>query len=204
MPSSEFLPLVDAPAAPAGFHPFDPAGTPAEPPVDDGAVAAEEAARAAAFEEGRAAGTREAHAETVELGRGFVQAVEALASFRQTLRERYEQELLQVALGVAKAVVRREVAERPEIWLDMLRAAIGRTLDRERIVVRVPASLAEYLRAHGPELRAALAEVKTVEVVDDPGLPADGCLLESRFGEVDLGVDTQMAEAERALTQASE
>jgi flagellar assembly protein FliH len=204
MLSSDFAPLFEGEApASEGFRPFDSGAMAAEPVAAEPAAVVDDG-RAAAFEEGRAVGATEARAELAALGQGFVQGIEALAAFRQTLRERYETELLAVALGVARTVVQRELTERPELWLDMLRVAIRRAVDRERVVVRVPAVLAEFLGAHAAELRAALADVKEVEVVEDPGLPPGGCVLESRFGEVDLGVDTQLAETERALGRAAE
>jgi flagellar assembly protein FliH len=105
---------------------------------------------------------------------------------------------------VAKKVVQQELQARPDIWLGMLRNAVRHTVDRERIVVRVPPALAAFLRASMPELRTALEDVKEVDVVEDPGLPQGGCVLESRFGEVDIGVETQLEAAEQALVHAED
>jgi len=46
--------------------------------------------------------------------------------------------------------------------------------------------------------------VKDLELVEDPGLPAGGCVIESRCGEVDIGVETQLERCERALVRATE
>ena len=207
MLSSEFAPLVEGDAAPlAGFRPLgqEPEAPPEPVPTPDPIVAAVAEARAAALEEGRAAGLAEARAELAPLAQGFADAVASVAAFQQEARERYEHELLLVALGVARTVVQRELTERPSLWLDMLRAAIQRTVDRERVVVRVPAALGEFLREHAAEVKVALAEVKEVEIVDDPGLPPSGCILESRFGEIDLGVETQLEQVERTLVRTEE
>ena len=207
MLSSDFAPLVEGDAAaPEGFRPLGSAPEVSSDPVPtpDPIAAAVAEARAAAFEEGRAAGLAEARAELAPVAQGFVDAVAAVAAFQQAARERYERELLLVALGVARTVVQRELTERPSLWLDMLRAAIQRTVDRERVVVRVPAALGEFLREHAAEVKVALAEVKEVEIVDDPGLPPSGCILESRFGEIDLGVETQLEQVERTLVRTEE
>jgi flagellar biosynthesis/type III secretory pathway protein FliH len=131
-------------------------------------------------------------------------ALESLAEFRNDLRTRYERELLLVALGVAKKVVQQELAEHPEIWLTMIRSAVKQAVDRERILVRVPPDLAQYLLSEAPNLRAALDEVKELQIVDDPRLPPLGCIIESRYGEVDIGVETQLGVAERALVGAED
>ena len=114
----------------------------------------------------------------------------------------YERELLELALGVARKVVQQELAERPEIWLGMIRAAVKRAVDRERIALRVPPPLMAFLRGSLAALRASLQDVKDLELVEDPSLPAGGCVIESRFGEVDIGVETQLDDL--ALRRRSE
>src|SRR5947207_2918372 len=61
-----------------------------------------------------------------------------------------------------------------------------------------PPAVMAFLRGSQTALRASLADVKDLELVEDPSLPADGCVIESRFGEVDIGVETQL---ERALVR---
>jgi flagellar assembly protein FliH len=198
---SEFVPLGGGSPPPgASFTPF---GTPAQgpQPVEED-PAAEEMRRA--FRAGYERAREEMATEGETVAASFVKAVQELGAFRARLRDRYERELLEVALGVAKKVVQQELTARPEIWLGMLRAGIRRTVEREHIVVRVPAPLAEFLRERTPELRAALEDVKELAVVDDPALPPGGCLVESRFGDVDLGVDTQIEAARAALVSAEE
>ena len=115
----------------------------------------------------------------------------------------YERELLELALGVARKVVQQELAERPEIWLGMIRAAVKRAVDRERITLRVPPPLMAFLRGSLAALRASLEDVKDLELVEDPSLPAGGCVIESRLGEVDIGVETRLERCERALVRAT-
>src|SRR6266404_4445147 len=72
----------------------------------------------------------------------------------------YERELLELALGVARKVVQQELAERPEIWLGMIREAVRRAVDHERIAVRMPPAALAFLRQALPELRSTLEDVK--------------------------------------------
>ena len=226
----EFRPLAPAGAPPApdaraarpfapaaAAYPAAPGGTPPEPT----ATAPEQVGPAAgalaggcdevpsvaleehpAWHAGVAAGRAAAQADLDAMEAALARSLEDLATFQRALRTRYERELLQVALGVARKVVQHELQERPEIWLGMIRAAVQQAVERERIVVRVPPALAATLRARLPRLRAALEEVKELEIADDPALPAGGCIIESRWGEADIGVESQLAAAERALLRA--
>src|SRR5207249_590792 len=177
MSSSSFAPLAEA--VPKVFRSFGP--PPAEPAAAPALGApAEEIERA--FRAGVERGRTEARAEREAIGASFAESLRELAAFRARLKDRYERELLELALGVARKVVQQELAERPEIWLGLIRAAVRRVVDRERIAVRVPPRLLAFLRDALPELRASLDAVKELDLVEDPTLPAGGCIIESRFG----------------------
>jgi len=196
MSSSSFAPLAEA--APKVFRPFGappPAEAAAEPtPAPAPGPSAEEIERA--FGAGVERGRTEARAELEATGAAFADSLRKLVEFRARLKERSERELLELALGVAREVVQQELAGRPELWLGMIRAAVPRVVDR--IVLRLPPPLMAFLRGSQTALRASLADVKDLELVEDPSLPAGGCVIESRFGEVDIGVETQL---ERALVR---
>ena len=204
MSSSSFAPLAEA--VPKVFRPFaapPPAETPGEPAVAPApGPAAEEIERA--FQAGVERGRVEARAEVDALGASFTQSLRELVSFRARLKERHERELLPLALGVARKVVQQELAERPEVWLGMIRAAVKRAVDRERITIRVPPNLTAFVRGALGELRASLEDVKDLELAEDASLPAGGCVIESRSGEVDIGIETQLERCERALVSAVE
>src|SRR5437867_13136905 len=121
---SSFVLLGEAPSGGREFRPLAPGG--AHAPAGGPETAAEAAAVEPGDEMRRAfqAGyelAREELGSQVEtsIAESFVKAIEELAAFRARLRDRYERELLEVALGVARKVVQQEVAERPEIWLAM-------------------------------------------------------------------------------------
>jgi flagellar assembly protein FliH len=210
MSSPSFEPLVQAPAE----RVFRPLGTPAEAPAEPAptVAAAEPAAEPAApsedvrkaFQAGYELGREELRSDIESIGESFVKSLQELAAFRARLRGRYERELLELALGVARKVVQQELAERPEIWLGMIRDAVRRAVDRERIAVRVPPAALDFLRQALPELRTTLEDVKELELIADPSLPLAGCVIESRFGEIDIGVDTQLEGVRQALVRAED
>jgi flagellar assembly protein FliH len=155
----------------------------------------------AAYADGLAAGRAAATAELVGEGEAFAKALAELARFREGLLERYQTELLALALGIARKVVQRELAEHPEHWLGMIREAVRHALDRERIRIRVGPVLHRFLVERLSTLRPMLDEVKELELVEDQTLNENGCILESQFGDLDLGVDSQIGAIRAALTQ---
>jgi len=208
MSSRSFAPFLGGAAASPtpGFRKFG------EPPPAPGAPEAERREASPemsedvqrAFQAGFQLGAEETRADVESIAESFVKSLEELAEFRTRLRERYERQLLELALGVARKVVQHEIAERPAIWLAMIRAAVHRAVDRERILIRVPPALLGFLNQALPELRTTLGDVKELEVVEDPGLPAGGCVIETKFGDVDIGLDTQFEAVQRALVNAED
>jgi flagellar assembly protein FliH len=183
------------------FKDFDPRNTAeAPPPVVSPVDSAREKGREEGREEGYAAGRAAVEAEFAAGAGAFAAAVEELARFRGILTERYQRELLELALGVAHKVVQRELALHPEHWLDMIREAVLTTLDRETIRIRVGPVLHRYLIEHLPRLRVLLEEVKELDLVEDVALGDTGCVIESHYGDLDLGVDGQMSAIRAALT----
>jgi flagellar assembly protein FliH len=208
MSSRSFAPFLDdvggrpTPSAFRGFGEPEPApsGPGAPEPVHADEPHPETTGEAQrAFQAGYELGRQETRADVESIAESFVKSLEELAVFRGRLRERYERQLLELALGVARKVVQQEIAERPAIWLGMIRAAVRRAVDRERILVRVPPTLLGFLTQALPELRTVLGDVKELEVLEDPSLPIGGCVIETKFGEVDIGLDTQFEAVERAL-----
>ncbi|MBI3768930.1 MAG: hypothetical protein HY271_10615 [Deltaproteobacteria bacterium] len=190
------------------FPDFD-ARRAAESPPATGASSAAAAAQGVleqARQEGHAvgfaAGKVAAEAELANAATAFAGAVEEVARFRAALLDRYERELLELALGVARKVVQRELADHPEHWLGMIREAVLATLDRETIRIRVGTVLHRYLLDHLPRLRSLLEDVKELDLVEDVALDETGCVIESRYGDLDLGVDDQMSAIRAALTGA--
>jgi len=214
--SSSFAPLAGGPAhKPRLFRPLGgaeptdgspPAGEPSAAPEPQAAepAHADPGDERQAFQAGYELGREETRSQIESIGESFAKSLEELAAFRNRLRAHYERELLELALGVARKVVQQELAERPEIWLGMIRHAVRHAVDRERIIVRVPARLLAFLKQSLPELRASLEEVKEFELIEDPALGDGGCIIESRFGDIDIGVETQFETTRRALLRAEE
>jgi flagellar assembly protein FliH len=159
-----------------------------------------DALRRAAYEEGVAAGRAAAEREVAVPAAALTEALAELARFRAGLLERYQRELLELAIGIARKVVQRELAEHPEHWLGMIREAVRHVLDRERIRIRVGSVLHRFLVAQLPALRDLLEGVQELDLVEDPALAENGCVIESHYGELDLGVDGQMSAIRAALT----
>lgn len=171
-------------------------------------VAEAELLRDQAVGAGYAEGYEEGRREALEQMRGSLAAVDALvramASEVEALPEALAAETTAIALEVAARVVRAELTVHPERVCDVVRAAIRRAADRERLVVLVnPADLA-VVREAGEGLMSLTGGVGRLEVVDDPRIPPGGCIVETPGGDVDARLQSQMARMMEALATAAD
>jgi flagellar assembly protein FliH len=200
-----FGPLVERPGDPpmtsprGPFQDLDPKAP--EESSDEALRAAEQRAwiEQAAYARGLAEGRAQADAELAHLVQGLGEAVAELTRFRRSMLERYQSELLDLSLEVARKVVDRELEQHPEHWIGIIREGVQRALDRDHIRIRVAAPLYAFLREHLAELRGELDGVKELDLLEDPALPVTGCVVETSYGDLDLGVDSQITTIRTAL-----
>lgn len=164
-------------------------------------LAALEAELHAAYERGLADAREAIDAEYGDVAAGFAEALAELAKTRAEARTRHHRALVHVAFKAARKIVGEELDLSPARWLAMIRDGVHRTLDRETIVVRVGVTLHRYLTKHLDELRAQLEEVRDLELAEDPGLPQNGCVIETAYGDLDLSPESQLDALEEAVKE---
>jgi flagellar assembly protein FliH len=123
--------------------------------------------------EGEIAGRNRAAADLQPVVERLTRAIEEIASMRARLRQEAESDVVQLALAIARRVIRREVAADP----DALRGLV------------MAASCLEQSVGGG-----------LVEVLSDPSCEVGSVVFETTRGNLDGSVDSQLQEIERGLT----
>jgi flagellar assembly protein FliH len=171
--------------------------------IERDAAARIEQVRQLAYQEGYRQGKAEAEqAANEKLGTavdGMVKqlalSVEQMLVFRQKIRAQLEQDLVRLSVVIARRVLGRELTVDLGALLGVVKAAVSRVEARE--IHRLRVSKPDY-----DALDRRLVELlpEQVEVVADTALPRGSVILETARGELDAGVETQLAEIDRGLT----
>jgi flagellar assembly protein FliH len=152
-------------------------------------------ARQAGLREGQLAAEQRLGEEVRQAVKNLARGVAELAAIRDRLRREAEQDVVQLAIEIARRVLHREIAADAEALLGLTRAALQRIDVREIHRVRVhPASAGA--------LESALAEIgapQRIEVHADATLEPGGLLFETSRGSCDVSVATQLREIERGF-----
>jgi len=158
-------------------------------------AALEREAFAKGYEAGERAGAEAGAKRAEAMLRRLSQTLDDLAAVRREMIRQTERQMVQLAMAIAKRVVRREVAVDKELTLTMARVALERLGDSTSLTVHLhPDDFAATSARHG-----LLHPGSRVTVVSDPGVSRGACRVESDFGYVDASLDAQFQELARAL-----
>jgi len=171
---------------------------PAEHPASEGSGWSEHAleqARQAAFREGEAAGRVQGQAEVRPVLEQLARTAKELAALRPRLREQAEEDLIRLAVAIARRVVRRELTVDPHTITGLVKAALEQLAAGETARLRVHPEHESIVRALVTEAGRGV-----ITVAGDASLARGSAIFETARGNLDASAETQLAEIERGLT----
>jgi len=167
------------------------------PPSEAQLAAIEREAFASGFAQGERAGAQAAAVQADAMLRRLAHTIEEVATLRTRIARDTEQQMVQLALTVARRVIQREVSVDRELVMAIARVALDRVADAAKVTLRLNAEdHAGIAAAHHEGWPGA-----HVSLIADARLPRGGCRLESELGNIDAGIDAQLQEMTQALLQ---
>lgn len=148
------------------------------------------------FTEGEARGRQAASQQLQPVLDRLAKSCEDIARLSPRVRHEAEEDLVRLAVAIARRILRRELTVDPEALLGLAKAALARIDARELKRIRAYPEAAAWLK---PKLEAAGLPTR-VEVLADPSLEPGAVLFETTRGLLDASVETQLGEIERGFT----
>jgi flagellar assembly protein FliH len=167
-----------------------------EPAEDRGRLAAiEREAFATAYAQGEKAGLEAGTKRADAMLRRLSDTLRELDDLRRTMIRQTEHQIVQLAVEMARRILRREVQTDNDLLCAMARVALDRLGDNAPATIRLnPEDYHTIVARHGGTWAGS-----NVTVVADPAVGRGGCLVESSFGFVDASVEAQFRVLEQAL-----
>ncbi len=137
-------------------------------------------------------------AEVAALVQALRTAVDEVTRARDRVVRDAKDQLVTLAVNIARVIIKREVAVTPEIAKLNVEEAVRLSARRTKLIVRVSETDMESLHALLGDAPLA-AEDAPVEIVPSSEVGPGGCVVESASGAVDARVETQLREIERTL-----
>jgi type III secretion protein L len=156
-----------------------------------------EAILARAREEGEQERVR-GHAEGLEAGKQVMaERIMAAAVRSMDGLAAMEEEMVNVVIQALKKII-GEMDDRERL-VRIVRTALNMVRNEKRVTLRVPPAQADTATSALSELERDHPGISILEVVADPRLTGDDCVLESDLGIVDAGLNSQIEAIRKAL-----
>ena len=135
------------------------------------------------FAQGERAGAEAAAKRGEAMLRRLTQTLEEITGLREQMIRQTEEQMVQLALGVARRIVHREVTLDKDLLIAMARVALDRLGESAKVTVRLnPEDFQATISA-----QAAAWHGTHVTVVADARVSRGGCRIDSDFGAIDAG-----------------
>jgi flagellar assembly protein FliH len=119
---------------------------------------------------------------------------------RGELIAHWEQSVVKVATAIAERIIRREVEHEPQITLDLISEALRLAAGAADIRLHINPTDYTNLGSQVTRLSESLARIGRSEIIADPGIGPGGCRVETRFGEIDQRIESQLRRIEDELS----
>jgi flagellar assembly protein FliH len=121
--------------------------------------------------------------------------IERISSLSGELTTGVETSLVELALQIAKKIVRREVTIDREVALTLVKVSLAKLHDRSIAEIHLNPEDFTYVQAHREKLgfRGAL------EIIEDPLVSVGGCLIHTETGDIDARIESQFEEIAHGL-----
>ncbi|TWT39414.1 FliH/SctL family protein [Blastopirellula retiformator] len=127
------------------------------------------------------------------------QIVKELTEAKQTFLKEWENAALHVACSIAEKIIRKELSERPEIGIEMIRETIKLASGCGEITVHMNPSDIDAMDQGASNSANVLRKLSPSQVTPDASLSRGGCRVETQFGEIDGQIETQLQRIEEQL-----
>ncbi|MBJ6751782.1 FliH/SctL family protein [Geomonas anaerohicana] len=206
-------PLGGVLVPPAGQEVFRPIqlGGEEAPPVEEeeetevpppAVIAEDEALRRIqqAHVEGIKKGRQQAEEDLAKVSEALAQALLSTGALRAQLMHDAEEDLLKLSVLIARKVMMRELSLDPGLVAGLVHGAVELAADEGEIVVRLNPE--EYqVVAYSPQFQALTRDRKKIALREDPTLGPASCVVETVRGNIDAGLDAQLEEIMRRLSE---
>jgi flagellar assembly protein FliH len=158
-----------------------------------------EAIRTAAYDEGFAAGAEQAQAAVEGPASAFATAAEQLQDLRADAAASVEADAVDLALRIAEQALGVALAVDRELVVEVVRGALRRLVERDRVLVLVNPEDLDVVREHTARLVADLGGIEHCEVQAERRVRPGGAIVRTAEGEVDATLETKLARAREVL-----
>lgn len=124
----------------------------------------------------------------------------AIKDYNDTVKK-YEEAIVQLAIASAEKILRAKLQEDSSHYIPIIQQAIDELQDRSEITVYVHPDDYPFIIKQKSELEQLLEDDEIMSIYMDPQLFSGDCLIKHPYGQLDVGIDSQLQQLKTALEQ---
>jgi len=123
-------------------------------------------------------------------------------SMKKEIIEQSEGQILELIFAIAKKIVHHQAGSDEKTVRGTIINALLLATEKSKVILRVNPDNIDYIEKLKPEILTRFKELKSMMVTSDPSVTRGGCLLETPYGDVDAGIETQLEKICQCLDEA--
>jgi flagellar assembly protein FliH len=160
---------------------------------------AEQAGRDDGLATANAMAEKELQSQLQSLLPAIASAAQQLTEARQAWQQVWQRNAVALAVKIAERVIRREIKRTPSITLAYVREALEMCAAAPQVRVLLHPEDAQSLGESAQQIVREIAPAAHAEIVADDNITRGGCQIETRHGEIDQQIETQLRQIEKEL-----
>jgi len=142
------------------------------------------------FDEGR----RQAERGLANAFKSLREGIAAVSELREKVLRESEDDLLKLAMLVAKKIVHQEIRQDPQILANIIAAAVSDLASNDRISIRLNPDDLQLVQQNRHLYLAGIGSDEQIALIADEGILVGGCMVDTVTGTVDARVEIQLEE----------
>ena len=144
------------------------------------------------FMKGEKAGSESERKRLQTLFDTLEKAITELGKLKEDLSLNVERGAVELALEIAEKIVSHEVSVNKETLLGVLKGALEKIVDQEKIKIRINKADLQLINESGCQISGLTDNIKDVIIEGDETISRGGCVIETGFGCIDARIESQL------------
>ncbi|MDF2535888.1 MAG: flagellar assembly protein FliH [Bacillales bacterium] len=110
--------------------------------------------------------------------------------------------LLELSTAIATQIIKQELTDYPDKFVELIKQHILRIKEREYVSVCIHPDDYEFVQSQRAQLIAVVNGETEIKIIPDPLVSIKGCVIRTDYGSVDARIDTQIDEIKKVILDA--
>ena len=152
-------------------------------------------------------GFKKGEKEGIESGKKKMEPI--LNNFRRVLSEldrikkesslMAEKEAVDLSMAIARKIVCHEIATNKETVLSVVKEALKKVVDRDKILIKINSADIQYVKDHEIRFADFFENIENIEFEPDDTVPSGGCVIKTNSGDIDARLEKQLQAIEEGF-----